>query len=354
MYNFNQKMKKSQRGLTLIELMVALALGVIVIIGVSDGLLSMTKSSRLQTRNAELQEKADTALSYIGFSLRNALSAPCERFAEVDKLTVSSQINGNWNGDNVKTTDKVAKLFTEKGLRVGANNISKKLEGSSKTYRSDNITWVATEGRMPLVNDVTFGSKKLEINAKLPRSRITSESLYAITDCDNMDIFRAKASTNGKTLTFRSGTEIIPRYAVGSSMVASVDVSEIKVENDGRLVQKSLFKRSGGPLMEDVELIRIVFSIDNDGDGITDRYVTANQLNNLPADNKVLSADIYMMVKTGNANPAIPASYELKMPNTAADIQAGAGFMQTFTITDKVQRKVFMRSVALRNNAITL
>lgn len=135
-------------------------------------------------------------------------------------------------------------------------------------------------------------------------------------------------------------------------MIAPVLVSQIWVSN-GDLHGGSALAADAGALMDNVELIRLIFSVDKDGDGLADTFVTASQVGGLPADNAIVSADIYLLTRVSQADSInITGDYKLTLPVTNKEI--GQNLMQEVTFTDKIPRKVFMRSVTFRNNAITL
>ncbi len=372
------KIIKKQRGLTLIELMIAMLLGVVVIVGATRGLGVLAMSNRIQNNNATLQSDADSALSYISFKMRNALSTPCERISllKFDKMSVHPLSGAAKKNDGVTETIATQDAAVIEGLldakNEGGKKVSdrqgntvlvgggigitqKKLSGSIGNVNNpstDNITVISAENRLYIDQDINLESRSISIPGKFPKAKGGNETLYAVTDCGFMDVFRANRSetTSKTTLTLRSGDFIDRQYLASSGMVSTVSVSEILVNNDRGLVSKSFFKKSAGSLMDNVELIRVVFGIDTDRDGITDRYVTAKQLNTIGS-NDIISADVYIMVRIPTENRAVSESYTLEMPNTSSNIST-SNFMQKFTIEDQIQRQVFVRSVVFRNNAI--
>lgn len=361
MHNFN--LLSPQRGVTLIELMVALALGITVIMGVTQGLVSLTNSSRVQIKNAELQESGDAALSYISFRLRNALSTPCERFAKLKPTNVKvhnlageisyNDDKGNNKKENITGADSLKTMIEGLGVKVAQETV--------KGKKSDRLTIVGTGQRYFIGSDINFNSNIITINSPVDFTATGNKTLYSLTNCKNMDVFRAKPNFGSMVtrLEMREGSTskslIKKSYTVtDSSMIAPVDVSEIFVDSQGRLMSKSLFLRSPGPLMDNVDLMRVLFSVDKDGDGMADQYITASQLNTTPSNElgNVLSADIYLLVRLPDKEGLFPAEQTFYLPGTDTDITSN--FMEAIKYDDKIPRKVFTRSVVLRNNAITL
>ncbi|PIE44781.1 MAG: hypothetical protein CSA44_03145 [Gammaproteobacteria bacterium] len=361
MYNYN--LSKRQKGLNLIELMIALVLGIIVIFGVTRSLVAISVSSRIQSRNAELQETADAALSYIAYRLHNALSSPCERYSKIGgtgQLNIRPLTGGFANIGDTETisatqaTD-IRNLINGFGINVTPTPVTRSFGGASVNVNTDDITLINIDDRLFPTTNVDFTTTVINFNGTFTNTR--AGTLYAITDCKTMDIFRASRAVSAGNTTLTLAAPVIQKaYRRGDlSIVSPLDVTTISVDANRRLSDDTLFIPSGGALMDNIELIRVLFGVDKKGNGIIDQYIIPSQLTGLPTGTTVLSADIYMMVRApGNSDMAYDDNYQLKMPNTTTAITGGTPAMETFTITDQIPRHVFMRSVVFRNNAITL
>lgn len=360
MHNFN--VKKAQHGLTLIELLVALVLGVLILLSVSQGLVTLNSSNRTQSNNALLQETGDTALSYIAFELRSALSTPCDRFSTLNenkgRLTVRP-LKGSISAENipnVATENKLRKLITGVGVTVTTTNVG--TVGNKSNVKTDNLRLISTGTRLFIDDDVNYNSTKVKVKGSFLAAANDTQTIYALTDCEYMDIFRATPSSLNNELTFfPAGTKITRRYAANTpSMVAPLNVTDITIEG-GKLISKSQFVvippgDTPDPLLNNVELMRILFAVDKDGNDSPDSYITAKQVSTLPVGSRIISADIYLMVRLPNIDSAWQSSYKLSMPQTNQPIQtSGRPNTQIFTFTDRVPRKIFVRSVAIRNNS---
>lgn len=367
MHNYN--LSNRQNGLSLIELMIALVLGIIVIFGVTQSLIAMSVSSRVQSRNAELLETADSALSYISFRMRNALSTPCERYVEIeDALTIHGlagtvNVQGSPTDEIITATQntQISNLIRGLGISVASNNVTRNFGNGASNFLTDDITLVSIGDRKMTDGDVLYNTTSVTVDGTFVSPRVGNETLYAITDCEKMDVFRAArtVASGVTTLNFMkpgdpTGTNIRAAYRTADlSIVSPLDVTQISVNDSGQLTDRTIFKTSGGALMDNVELIRVLFGVDNGTDGIVDQYISAAQLASMP-NSTVMSADIYMLVRVPSADPAFSANYNIELPRTDTAISGALPAMDNINVTDKVQRKVFMRSVVFRNNAITL
>lgn len=82
---------KAQRGFTLVELMIALVLGLVLIGGVISVLLSNQQTYRTNTALSQLQDNARTAFELLARDIRQAGSSPCGNASVTNLLT---SING--------------------------------------------------------------------------------------------------------------------------------------------------------------------------------------------------------------------------------------------------------------------
>lgn len=111
-YQFARALNARQQGLTLVELMVALVLGLIVVGGVISVLLSNQQSYRTNQALSQLQDNARTAFELLARDVRQAGSTPC------GNTEVTSILNGtagtDWyqwvNGAGIQGADDATTL----------------------------------------------------------------------------------------------------------------------------------------------------------------------------------------------------------------------------------------------------
>lgn len=359
MHNFN----RPQKGISLIEILIALLLGVVILFGATRSLSTMISSSRLQMGNNDMQQTADTALSYIGYRLRNALSTPCDKLSILHtngKLNIST-LTGKVSNETITLGQQaiIKNLLNGHGILVS----TKERTLAGKKYKTDNLIIINTGQRALLSGDTGIDNPVINLTEILPKG--SNKSLFAISNCESMDVFRGTLDSTGKKITpFNTNpddpqTKFRENYrAIESSMVSRLEVSKIRIK-DGNLFNDTLFKNSGGSLMGDVELLRVLFSVDAHGnDGIADSYVSAAQINTLPVGQNIISAELFLIVKNGQPDrSAVPASYSIKIPKTDLDKDKFKGDIfadansDTLTFTDRVMRKLFVRTITFRNNA---
>lgn len=77
------KKRKAQRGISLIELMIAMLLSLIIISGVVALVSQLRNNANLLSAEAELQENLSFASNRLGFAIKSAFSSPCGDLTEM-------------------------------------------------------------------------------------------------------------------------------------------------------------------------------------------------------------------------------------------------------------------------------
>ncbi len=329
MHNFKQA--KSQKGVTIIELLISLVLGVIVIMGVVRGMSALSGSNRTQINNNELQEMGNTALDYVAFQMRSAFASPCDNVSKVKSsaLTINlPKFNAPKDLDketDITDKDKLEELIKKRGISI-------KSVDNGNGIVTDNITFWGTAAR--LIDPTQDSNTKKPFDATKP---------YVVSDCSKIAMVNgadAKAST----------------MPIISPFIAPV----ISVK-DGALSVRDLYVDKQ-ELMQNVEAIRVFFGVDNvkydrysntyikdKHDGVVDEFKTFSQLNDK---DEVISAELFILVRANKVDLHSKSSYKLYFPKTdgtISDITEDEKSIITFT--DQIPRNVFTRSINLRNHA---
>lgn len=363
--------KPSIKGISLIEVLIALLLGILVISAATRSLSSMSASSRLQISHNNMQQTADTALSYISHRLRNAVSMPCGQLntfnrnnkLNISKLSGTVTLRTKKHKETITSHEEaiIRQLLAGHGIQVRTS--TRKLAG--KRYKTDNLIFINALQRVFIDGETGLSNPAIRLSNALPNHFTGNKTLFAITNCESMEIFRGRASKDNKRIELWNSQDIMFREnyrSIDSSMLSRLDVSEIKISNSGNLLDKPLFKNSGGSLMSDIELLRIIFSVDAYGnDGIADSYIPAKQLHNLSAEQRIISAELFLIVKdSSTSSSAVPARYTLTIPKTditSTNLQGeiyADNNTDTLIFTDKIMRKLFIHSITFRNNIASI
>jgi type IV pilus assembly protein PilW len=99
MPSISMRSHRFQRGFNLVELMIALALGLLVILGASSVFLSNRQSYRTHTALSEVQENSRIAFELLSRDLRQARLTGCGNQGTVSNLLNNNTNTGNWFAD---------------------------------------------------------------------------------------------------------------------------------------------------------------------------------------------------------------------------------------------------------------
>jgi len=178
------------RGFTLVELMVATAVGLVILGGVLTVMANSKKNYSIQDSVARLQENARFAMHFINYDLRMAGYFGCS-----DDITeVHNQLNLSANGDS---NDYFA-LFTDnrlEGLNAEADPTNEKWYPSLSTNIPDNrvagTDAFAVRFLDPTGIDVVQEMPTQSANLKVNQNTLLHEGdIVMVTDCESADVFQ--------------------------------------------------------------------------------------------------------------------------------------------------------------------
>lgn len=347
-----------ERGFTLVELMVALTIGLILLAGAMSLLISHKWTYRTTENQARIQENGRVAKDFLAWDLRMAGYFGC--LDDVSKVV--NHVNGATGG---------------------------LLDGTTPLEGMDNIaaggdTWYPT-GSTAVPAGAVPGTDAVVIRYLDPDGSLTVETPYmvqpaaalhvatgnglvdgdivAVTDCDNADIFQITGPTDpdtSGTVNHNTGASEAPGNATKNfSKTYEGDATLVKLAaivyyvGTGASGRPSLF-RAGIPttgdrsvmqpieLVEGVENLQILYGKDTTGDGVPDVFLQAGAAGMQTADNwaSVVSVRFKLLVSHVDeyGTDADTKSYQLLDEAVPAP-------------GDRRFRRVFGTAVNLRNYA---
>jgi|GEM_PF-4731151 len=364
-----------QAGLTLTELLVAMAVALLLLFGVVSLYLANKSSFRHQEAIARLNEGGRYALDLLAFDLRNAGYTGCGPVAT--HSNVVTNFTANWWLDSRAMLRGYDATTGYPADLAGASNTSDALVVMYRDNESEQsiINHDAINARFTLGNTHVFSP---------------GEVLYA-TDCVRDTVFQVSGPNTGPTnlVEHKMGT-VSPgncQVELGSSC-GQAPVTSYTFAAGGfvsRLIAKAFYvapssngqgnslyvnSLAGGTLgipmvfeiMPNVQAMRIRYGLDLDCDGVADRFATAGQVDTAPRCTAALPSPWEMVVS---------AKIELLLlgeePNITADNQRfcmdykgtgdpavchPANYDYVFTATDRRAGRVFSTTVALRNRVM--
>ncbi|MDD2879026.1 MAG: PilW family protein [Rhodoferax sp.] len=117
------RQRRYQRGLTLIELMISLVLGLVIVGGVLNIFISTNQTAKVNDNLMRIQENARTAFDLMARDIREAGLNPCGVIKVVNVIRVSGAIPwwSDWNGGTIRGYDGADDTASQVGFGTAAN-----------------------------------------------------------------------------------------------------------------------------------------------------------------------------------------------------------------------------------------
>lgn len=331
-----------QRGLTLVEIMVALAIGVFILAGISQLYVENKHSFRVQESITMLEENSRFALDKLGYALRMA-----GHFAGVDPASVATTptVTGNSNTGAVPVTGATAdacnEAFVER-VNEGFKGYSKKppcIAAADWVAGSDAFV-VRFADPAEMVADSSLpvsGSRRVLVRTEVAEQATMFEARNAVP---------APAWRNG-VYNFPYNFSLFfirPCSAKAGSVCAATDdggkpvptLVRVTLDGNGGLTQE--------PLVEGVEMMKLRYGRDTDGDGDVDVYQTAAEIasaavggSETPLWNEVKTVQIALVARGLNLD--VKNSYDLGKYNVTS-------FDGTNTILENMSLDTFVSGLS--------
>ncbi|MCC6207188.1 MAG: PilW family protein [Gammaproteobacteria bacterium] len=331
-----------QRGLSLVELMVAITISLILLAGVVQIFLSSKTSYRLLEATSRVQENGRFAVGFVSEDVRMAGFRGCYRGDPADiEPGINTPASFNWD----YATGITGNEWTGAGWTPGLNALI-----AGQVVNGSDV--LITRGLADDGVNLTAPSSFTEIFAA-DAGNITNGDIMIVSDCTQSSAFQvtSQASAAGiVALSHVSGGTWVPGNV--SSTLARTYGTDAQV---GRLVTNvyyigtgasgapALFRQSTQPggamqaqeLAEDVENMQVLYGEDTDNDDVANRYVTAN---NVGTWNDVVSVRVSLLIRSENNISSSAQTYTYNDTETTAD--------------DRRVRRIFNTTIKIRNRGL--
>lgn len=340
---------KSQRGLGLVEIMVALAIGAVLLTGLIQVFLGSKLSYRVAEANARLQEGGRFATQFLAADLRMAGYMGCYQganpvdnilkpaYASAFSFDIATPLQGSeWTGSGWSPAlDPLIAAEVLPGTDVVV----------TRGMSSDGINLVppfSTSAQMfvnPAGNNIDEGDVVIVTDC-------TNASIGEITNVQpgaggaRVNLVHSASTMNGSppqfAYTYGADAEV-------ARLVTNVYyISTQQLTGTGDRTEPALFRRrlvgtglAPQELVEGAENLQVLYGEDTDGDGIANRYAPANGVADM--DNAV-SVRASLLMRTEDGIASTPQSYVFDGATQTAD--------------DLRVRRAFTTTVKLRNRGI--
>ncbi len=369
------KSKHRSHGFTIVEMMVALVLGVIVLAGISQVFMKTKRASAFQDELARMQENSRYAIQLLNKEIRNAGYLGCRHASNIDAayldtgatyfdnfslavegyeangtspgnpFTIGSTTAG-WEGGN-GTESTLPSTLNSPQLVPGSDIIIIRYAyGSGLTLAQDKQN--NNEVQVTNISQETNGCNG---GASDGFSGLCVDDLVIISDCERAHSFQIDnlALDGSGVLTVRDASgdnwvgendSAIPFTVADSSLFGARTVAFFIKNNDATPAIPSLYRKVGNgnaqEMVEGVENMQIAYGEDTNSDGVPDRYLAAHQVTDF---SYVISIQISLMLRTiRESSRRTPSARTLSM--LSADV---------VTPADRHHRQVFTTIIQLRN-----
>lgn len=334
------------RGFTLVELMVAITIGLIILAAVTSLFVSTKRSYSEQDRQAKMQENARFALNFLSYDLRLAGYYGC--LDDVDAQSVNSIVNPGSLFLNA--------LYPVEGI-----------DNASGTWYPSNDTATVPSGMMANTDAIVLrmASPLDAVNLAEPMPNTSAElkldsvaglddgDVVMLSDCSSADVFQITAvqsslhiQHNGGTGTPGNSTQKLSKPYSPPAQIMKFNTRVYFIKNNNGV--PGLFRQdnNGTPeeLVAGVDQMQIMYGKDTDTptDDVPNIYLKAGQAGLQTADEwaRVRSVRIGLLVRTpteeGGSKDAHSGTWKVNGETVAA-------------YTDNNRRRAFQITVSMRN-----
>lgn len=354
----NNTFKRSrQRGFSIVEMMIALLVGLFLMGGIIDIFQSSRQTNSLQISLSKIQQDGRIAINTLSTDIRMADYRGCYTdLSDGVENTLNSPTSFGWDLSNtIQGFDNVSSTFTISDSASGGV-ISTILEGT------DVLVIKGMADGVPV--NTNPDSDTFTITEAL--NRFHNGEILIVADCEHASMFQASGitSTSGVTTILHS-TGLTPgnsNTSVTNSFGTDAEIAKLRstiyyLKNDASgnpgLFQSSLNRNAAGDtaamqenqLVSNVENMQIQYGVDTDDDQDADTYQNAAAVTDWSA---VISIRIALLLAS--------TSSSLVETNESYSFNAG-----TFTFTkdatpaagaNRKLRRAFTGFMALRNRTL--
>ena len=349
-------MNHKAKGFSLVELMVAMVLGLVLLAGIGQLFLATNKSWALNDELARIQENARMAMDILGSRIRSASYTGCPAQADLANNLKANHTAREWMAHFDKGILGIpAGSNTTNG--IDSNAISEAVVVHSIDYE---------QGETVSAHDLSTATLSLANN-----HNYDSGDLFGITsaDCQQISVFRAGAETDNKDITHPSansgnlynctselkGGFNCQNSALGAeslnlqgAMLAPLDSYAFYLRKSNNI--PTLYRKRAGEyasgnsinaeaLVEGIENIRLLYGVDTDRDGVANRYRAAADLGVFSDEwLKVTSVKLELLVRSLVEIAEEPQIYFFAGNNvTPDDLYVRRNFVTTFELRNRTQ-----------------
>lgn len=343
--------RRKMHGMTLVELMVAVTIGLIILAGVSTLFVTSKKTHTAQDRQARLQENARFAMQFLVKDLRLTGDFGC--LSEITTQSVHSTLNSTSFAYDIQTAIEglenatgtwypSANTTLPTGIKAGTDAVAIRMTDGSSA--------------VSLREDMPQPSSILKVDSV---AGLSENDIIMISDCSSADVMQITAVPNTSSLTVQhnsgGGTDpgnktgaagdLSKAYAPPAKIMKFTTTRYYIRDNANGIPSLYRDENLGTPLelVEGIENLQVLYGKDTDGDKVPNVYLKAGAAGLQSATDwaSVKSVRVGIIARTVNTKDTDidSATYDVDGDNSTDFTAPG----------DRNKRRVFQTTVLLRN-----
>jgi type IV pilus assembly protein PilW len=365
-------------GLSLIELLIAMTIGLALTVGVSQVYVANNQTDRDQDARARMQESGRFALNYLTQELRMAAYLGC--LATIDENSINNTLDGpppsfqpemglqGWEATNSgpgvisNSTNNTVVVSTAGGSWSSSGGSV--LDAFYAVPGTDMVRIWGSDGTGTKINSISPGAATV-VNSELVD--IEDGDILLLSDCEHADWVQAcnvQEIGGGASINSILSAGCVPGNVVTRPLTTQSGGELVKLRGTTLYIGKrddvatnpsSLFRRdlgqtaSAGPaeeLIDGIENFQILYGVNTDNDSMqtVDGYVVATSVGDWSS---VISVRISVLVQSIEDN-MWPSPQPYSFNGVLYDGTAGNGSLPV----DTRLRRVFTTTTTLRNRVV--
>jgi type IV pilus assembly protein PilW len=344
-------------GLSLVELMVALTLGLIILAAVGQIFLTSRATYTLGEGLARIQENGRFAMEFLAQDIRMAGYTGCNSTlsgANVGNIVAPAASATTFNPDGIAGYKYACTSACTGALSEWDPDLPSGYFSAGQVVTGTDVVVIqrgSTDGTHLTGNTAPSNANVQIVSTTAIAATIAADDVLMVSDCKNADIFRATNASSG------SGKITIAHSSVGNTsnflthsygndaelmkletLIYYIGRRDNNASNPPSLFRKELNTGNlvAQELVEGVESMKFKYGEDTDGDGDVDLYRDPGAVANW---RKVLTVRVGLLVRS-------PSTVEQTADTRTYDI-AGTTFGP---YNDRYRRRTFHSTVQLRNH----
>lgn len=312
-------MSRQQNGRSIVELMIAVTIGMVILISVSSLFYANKKTFRATDDKSRLDEEGRLALSLLSFHIRMAGYG-----------TLLSSVEKS-EDDTVAPVKVQPAVYTSFADSKGASTDA--IRGCSGGFTDTSAALASL-----VCNSTTTDPDAFLVRYVVDQYSDNTTSANVPTDCLGAAVLPTTIPADNAKKKGGVQTEYIVenRFYIKTTN----GTPELYCQGNGGLTSSTDTLKPGQPIAENVEKMKLSYGVSYNGTQTIDRYLTADQLTS--ADwQKVIAVQVCLVVRSASDNLA-----------TAKQTYMDCDGNTSVTATDKRLRSVFKTTVTIRSRAV--